>query len=98
MNTLLSEVLFNKFGNTRLRYTGTIFGDPDQEEVMTGLEWIGLLHYLGMEVDDIFLSHHPDETSGHVKGFYFQAGDIWYRSGYYAPEMVFEVLEERITK
>lgn len=89
----LIEILATRFKSSLLHYTGSIFGTPDEDTIMTGEQWAAELSEMISDMDEnIWLETHPDIEHAPDGGFYLQSGDIWHRGPHSAAEQVFVIL------
>lgn len=89
----LTKILATRFKSSLLHYTGSIFGTPDEDTIMTGEQWAAELTEMisGMD-ENIWLETHPDIEHAPDGGFYLESGDIWHRGPQSAAERVFVIL------
>jgi hypothetical protein len=88
------KLLIETYGNTRLRYVGSVLGTTDEPWIDTGAEIYDALLQMFDEDDlnaDPVLSTHPAYTGKH--GWYHQRGEIWFRHPSIGEECVFQILD-----
>ena len=94
--SIVDELKNLKHEGKKWQYVGTIFGDSDDS-------WIAESKQLSEEIEELlkivdsendFMIDHPTNSNLDESGYYFQSGNIYYKSGSLINEMIFELMEE----
>lgn len=87
----LRDLLLREYKNTKLMYSGSVFGTRRETEIHTGNEWAGLSGFMTQEFSDAPIIEDPYFKDPEQNGFFLVGGDIlYYNKRRLSEEIVFE--------
>jgi len=101
--SIVDELKNSKHEGKKWQYVGTIFGECGNPDDPYNDPWIAESKQLSEEIEELlkivdsendFMIDHPTNSNSDESGYYFQSGNIYYKSGSLINEMVFDLMEE----